>query len=125
MALKWDLTKVKDWEKIEPHVRDGMIWYSMFIGWGGQLTEENAEDAWHRIAFHQKVHGTLYKQAGTDLPLTREQVYSMIGMGTNTAPITKSQFVRIVYNTFADGERRQRLALIAEPLRTIHNGESE
>lgn len=106
MALTWDMTEVKARELVEHHVSEAVIWHSMICGWGWQLTEKNVAKAWDRISFYQRLHGGIMQGPQGNIPLTRDEVYSMVGLRTNVSPITDAQFLKAMYREHAEKNAR-------------------
>lgn len=112
MALTWDMTEVKARELVEHHVSEAVIWHSMICGWGWQLTDKNVAKAWDRISFYQRLNGGIMQGPQGNIPLTRDEVYSMVGLRTNVSPITDAQFLKAMYREHCEKNLRADLAVV-------------
>ena len=98
MSLNWDITKCERLpRKAEPNengyhevtdefypVLESAIWGMLGTGVGWELTDENAPNFYARYKITALLNGYT--------PLTPEQVYSLVGLKTNTSPETDAKW---------------------------------
>jgi len=101
MSLNWDLTNVKDYEKLcyieldeineetgKPYCQlqpltNALIWAGIPVGLNG-ITEDNYVEWWHRLAALQSWHGAYLMDAdGNDKVITLADVKAHIGLDVN------------------------------------------
>jgi hypothetical protein len=108
MSLNYDLTEIKDWQKLNPMITQAIVFATMFVGMG-HITEENAPQFSARLDAWQKLHGcSLIKAAkrpdgteyGKRIPMTINQVRRYIGLRTNVGLDTPSQFGKRLIGEF-------------------------
>jgi hypothetical protein len=99
---KWQAYNVEDWQSLIVENADGhkginfatatFLNYMAFIGID-KLTNENLEDAWHRIAIHQAIFGGFsYDNEAKPMFLTRTDVERHIGIEVEGNYITFQEF---------------------------------
>ena len=100
---KWQAYNVEDWQSLIVETEDGckglkdatatLLNYMAIIGID-ELTNENLEDAWHRIAIHQAIFGCINYDELKRKPmfLTRTDVERHIGVEVETDNITFQEF---------------------------------
>lgn len=81
---------------------DALTWATVLIGIN-EITAENADEFFARVSFHERVLGTFRKRYNEtdmeDFYLTADEVRLGIGLSTNAARLTKSQFIKGVWET--------------------------
>ncbi len=101
MSLDWDLTKVKDRDKMEYDFGDGLIWATMYIGMD-KITPDNASEFYARLTVYNDVIGNIWNMTkGKDDKLhaffpTFDQLKLWIGLKTNASTMTKACFMACV-----------------------------
>lgn len=99
---KWQAYNVEDWQSLIVETEDGrkglndatatLLNYMAIIGID-ELTNENLEDAWHRIAIHQAIFGGFsYDNEAKPMFLTRTDVERHIGIEVEGNYITFQEF---------------------------------
>jgi len=100
MALNWNLYAIKNKEDVcypgnGDHLNpltEGLIWATPLVGFG-KITEENAEEFYHRLQF---VTWTL--KVETDITLTT--IREHIGLKTNVTDMSWNQFIKMVADSY-------------------------
>jgi hypothetical protein len=104
---KWTAHDVRDWEELLVDLPDGgrdvnaataaVINYMPVIGIT-TLTEENAHEAWCRVALFQALQGSIVEDTETGQPLflTRSDVFRHAGMRTEGDEKTFSEFCGVL-----------------------------
>lgn len=101
MALTWDRTEVKDYDKLtdeEWTLNESLIWATMAVGIN-VITVENARDFFARVSFWEKVIGAYRFNEAGPVYITPEDVLRFVGLKTNATPLTKAKFRNHVYET--------------------------
>lgn len=94
MALNWNITEVKDWDKTteeENVVLNTLIWMTMAVGMR-EITEKNHIEFHARVQLIEKLHGSLLHEEGKDRLIKLEEVKRFIGLSTNASTLTRNQF---------------------------------
>lgn len=101
MPLTWDVSKVKDAERVTSMTVDGeerwhpvtetLVFMSLFIGMP-TITEGNAAEFYTRTRMYETVFGPSLIKDGEFAMLTWEHVQSHIGLRTNATPKTRAKF---------------------------------
>lgn len=110
MSLNWDLTRIKDWEKVclvvapedRPmadikkgdevisEITEALIWTTLCIGMS-EITEKNFKEFYKRMVMLDAVSGkTLIKGR----PITLAEVEKHIGLRTNASRMTGAEFYK-------------------------------
>ena len=98
MALNWNLNAIKNKEDVcynGDHLNpltEGLIWATIVVGLG-KITEENAEEFYHRLQFVTKV-----EQDCADITLTT--IREHIGLKTNVTDMSWNQFIKMVADSY-------------------------
>jgi hypothetical protein len=103
MSLDWNVSRVKDWEKVcqvgegedlrwNP-ITQALVWHCMGVGIR-EITEKNKDKFFDRVQKWEKVHGPmLFAGAGNPpLYITKEDVYAHVGLSTNVTDKTDAKF---------------------------------
>lgn len=102
MALTWDASRVKDWDKLKDDkhaqiVTEAIIFDTMWVGIG-EITEKNAEEffmrrkLWHVAC---ELDGdVMYGDARPPYHVTLDDIKARIGLRTNVADTTGAEFMR-------------------------------
>lgn len=104
MSLNWDLKSVNNMEQVcfpggkMSDVTNNLIWATVITNLG-EITEENAEEFYHRLQFS----GNCSKNDWSDITL--ENVKAHIGLKTNVTTITWDQFVKQVATNYCRNNR--------------------
>jgi len=98
---KWRAHNVNDWDSLWVTATDGsaqlnqatsaLINYLPAVGIT-ELTSENADDAWRRIAIHQALFGSFISCGDKCLFLTRADVWRHVGIETEGEARSFAQF---------------------------------
>lgn len=91
MALTWNAEKVKGWKDKGERVTDAVIYMTMLVGIN-EITDENAEEFFARVSLNEKLFGAALTKGGKERPLTLEDIRGHIGLRTNAATMTRTQF---------------------------------
>lgn len=101
MALNYDVSAVKNWQKLNPGITQCMVFATMFVGMG-EITVDNAPRFAARLDAWQKLKGAIMRRAvksdkadtyyGKDIPLGIDQVRRYIGLRCNVGYETPAQF---------------------------------
>lgn len=98
MALRWNLDAIKDKETIcfngdylNP-LTEGLIWATILVGMG-TITEENAEEFYHRLQFVNRLD-----KEPDNITLTTIQEH--IGLRTNVSDLSWNMFVKHVADNY-------------------------
>lgn len=117
MALYWDLSKIKDYEKecflgegdnrtLKP-VTHSLVWATMVIGIGN-WTEKDIDEVYIRVNQYERMTGpTIYVDDGNrssssqlngeldeDGYITRDEIRKHIGLSTNVARVTTARWLK-------------------------------
>lgn len=118
MALYWDLSKIKDYEKecfigegeerVMKPVTNSLIWTTMIIGIGN-WTEKDIDEVYIRVNQYERMTGpTIYVdddgnrfggnrlngELDKDGYITRDEIRKHIGLSTNVARMTTAQWLK-------------------------------
>lgn len=104
MSLNWNLTKVKELDKLHEDdnwsgIIDMMIWATMMVDMG-DITEKNWQEFAARIYLHQKMWGAMLAQTDKetgkreDFFITPFHVKRLIGLSTNVGTKTNAQWLK-------------------------------
>ncbi|RPH69119.1 hypothetical protein EHM76_07310 [bacterium] len=148
MALTYELGKIANWDEVcnivavadEPMrgikagdrvqnpVTTSLIYATMAVGLG-EITEENCEQFYGRLAVYEKLFGAfMYRPQGHEGPeaLTAEEVIQHIGLRTNVGPETDAKWAkRITTHALSDerqhfGRAKRRLEEAAQKPIEVH-----
>lgn len=127
MALTWDVSKIHDYENVTSIVAEedlpsygvkagetmwnpvttALVWHSLSTGIG-DITEENADEVYARIALVEKLHGANLIRDGKPRYITPEEVRAHIGLTTNVFPVeTRAKFLKRQAASFLDDEKKR------------------
>lgn len=111
MSLNWNISKCKDWEKLDENVTQTILFLMMPVGQPG-ISEKNVDLVWNRISLMQKLSGAFMSfidENGDrkDYPVIREHLVERIGLTVNVAPISDAAFLKNVYRTHCERNARQ------------------
>lgn len=88
MSLNWDATKVANYDELKTETEfgktDSLIWVTLVLQYGWELTEKNLDTAWERLYAFQKVTGKHY--------LDYSDLKRRIGLKTNSGTMTDAQW---------------------------------
>lgn len=109
MALNWDATKVRDFDKLtdeEAVIREALIWSTLGVGIS-RITEKNYKEFYARLRFIELLNGARrYKDEMKPKYFTLEEVERFIGLTTNASEFSRAQFIkRQTKNFFEEIER--------------------
>jgi hypothetical protein len=112
MSLNWDLSKIKNVDDIltdeESAINDALIYATMFIGMN-EITEQNVDKFFTRLAFYQKAIGSLliHLKDGEIVgrPIEYNEVVRRIGLHTNASNLSDSAFQKKTYKIFSESVR--------------------
>lgn len=139
MSLNWDLSKVKNHDKLcyeDRAEEDGsvasyltttteqLIWSTMIVDLRG-ITPDNAAEFWDRLSMYEKCCGPMRfnydteSKKRTPVYYTKQDVINHIGLSTNVSPTTRAQFLKKLGQMaieHATGKRRISTTLAKGPL---------
>ena len=112
MSLNWDLTKIKNRDKVcyERRVEDGvedeylkistdqLIWATMIVDLR-DITADNTAEFWDRLHMYEQCCGPMRFHYDTDTKkrtpvyFTKQDVINHIGLSTNASNTTRKQFL--------------------------------
>lgn len=108
MSLNWNISKVKDFEKLYTQkdeegktklkkVPETIIYLTTIVGMG-EITDKNWEQFYNRVNFIEKLGGTFllkqYRKKPIPRFITEDDVKQMIGLTTNASTMTQAQFLK-------------------------------
>ena len=108
MPLRWNVQDVENFKQVcfegwneekesgkMKTITNALIWYTMIIGINS-ITEDNWEQVYSRIRFHEKLFGSIrYKETETgdyESVIEKDQVKDHIGLWTNASTLTAHKF---------------------------------
>lgn len=93
MALEWDLTKVTDWQDIDPARRESMIWMTMIVGIG-EINDATVQKFFERVYAYERINGAMVRTPNGDRYTTPADIRRFMGLKTNVwgprGPISKT-----------------------------------
>jgi len=78
---------------------DYIVMMTMFIGMPC-ITEENAQEFFHRSLFYEKVFDSFHVAQNGKRLLTPQDISSHIGLRTNSSRLSKAEFLRSIWSSF-------------------------
>lgn len=101
MALTFDYSEVADWDNLDKVTKEQIIWATIDVGIN-HITEKNADDFFARVSLSEKVCAPYRRQLvddeWQDMPFTREEIHSLIGLKTNASVKPISTFKTHIWN---------------------------
>ena len=111
MSLNYDLSTIKDWEKVTKHpdraeltpVTHALIWATIAVG-SGHITELNAYQFYRRLSFSERARGSYLQkwdgEASSERYITIAEVRAHVGLSTNADTMTDAQFLKKVWGGY-------------------------
>lgn len=99
----WDATKVKDWDTIDPALKNVIDPMLMSVGIG-TITEDNVEEFFYRVHLMEHATGAFRNAMDTETEkvqpyfLFPDEARSLIGYSTNVGPMTTAKFKTHIFN---------------------------
>lgn len=99
MSLNFKLDKIKNYETVTRKgdelnpVTNALIWSTMSVGLGS-ITEKNLQEWLVRLAFSDKLFGTMLKKDGEDRPFTRDELVAHIGLSCNVCDESRVKWTK-------------------------------
>lgn len=89
MSLNWDATKIANYEELQTDEEwaktNSLIWVSIVLQYGWELTEKNVDEAWNRLFAFNSI-------ARHKDDLTYADLKRRIGLKTNSGEMTNAQW---------------------------------
>lgn len=110
MSLRWDLSKIQDYEnycfrvdeqgnRVLTPETEAIIFYTMFTGVGWGINEENVDEFVWRAKFMDRLHGPVYN-LGDDAGPSEELLRGHLGIWTNVAYEPRAEWLDRQFRTF-------------------------
>jgi hypothetical protein len=88
MSLNWEATNIPDYEELKTDAEwektNTLIWVTLVLQYGWELTDKNLDMAWERLYAFQKVTNREY--------LTYADLKRRVGLSTNSGTMTDAQW---------------------------------
>ena len=88
MSLNWDATAIPDYDELKTNEEwqktNDLIWLTLVLQYGWDLTDKNLEEAWNRLYAFQKVTNHEY--------LTYADLKRRVGLRTNSGEMTNAKW---------------------------------
>lgn len=97
MSLNWDISNCNNWDDLKSDkewgITNTLIWATMSVDMKG-ITEENWAEFYSRVKAIEAAYGAICSSPDGDYFITIEDVKRRIGLTTNVATKTASQFFK-------------------------------